>query len=219
MMKRRHSCGDTLGPGSEKLDAKHIKMRLGYREKVFHKNCVAVGLAAAFLEPLEASAIFLVEAACNMLGELFQRNSEMLERLEKKYNASFIGRWNSVVDFIKLHYYLSGRTDSDFWIENTRPETAPESLREYLDFWQYYPPSRFDLSSSLEPFVRESYEFILYGMGYGNYQYDNPARLPHLEYARENFARIDRMRREVPTQLVTNRRLLDQLKDFRFQSI
>ncbi|KUJ82480.1 MULTISPECIES: tryptophan halogenase family protein [Microbulbifer] len=208
-----------LGPGSEQLDAKRIKMRLGYREKVFHKNCVAVGLSAAFLEPLEASAIFLIEASCNMLGELFPRNRAMLELLEKRYNASFISRWNSVVDFIKLHYFLSGRTDSEFWIENTRPETAPDSLKEYLEFWRYYPPSRFDLSSSLEPFVRESYEFILFGMGYGHYQQSNPARLPHLEYARENFARIAQMRSEVPSQLVTNRRLLDQLKDFRFQSI
>ena len=208
-----------LGPASENLDAKLIKMRLGYREKVFHKNCVAIGLSAAFLEPLEASAIFLIEASCNMLGELFPDSREMMSLLETKYNRSFLKRWHAVVDFIKLHYVLSGRTDSEFWIDNTNPGTVPDTLKGHLEFWAHHPPSRFELSSALEPFVRESYEFILYGMGHHSRYTPNPARLPHLDYARENFARIAQMRKEMPEHLVTNRRLLEQLQKHRFQAI
>ena len=198
------------------LNARHIKMRLGYREKVMHKNCVAIGLSAAFLEPLEASAIFLIEASCNMLAELFPRNRAMLSALEQKYNATFIQRWQRVVDFIKLHYMLSRRRDSDFWLDNVQPESVPDSLQEQLEFWQHYPPSRFDLPSALEPFVRESYEFILYGMGYHTQYAQGSLPLPHLEYARDNFARIAQMRREVSSHLTSNRALLNQIREHRF---
>ena len=198
------------------LDARYIKMRLGYREKVMHKNCVAIGLSAAFLEPLEASAIFLIEASCNMLAELFPRNRAMLSALEKKYNATFIQRWQRVVDFIKLHYMLSRRRDSDFWLDNVQPQSVPDSLQEQLEFWQHYPPSRFDLPSALEPFVRESYEFILYGMGYHTRYAQGDLPLPHLDYARENFARIAQMRGEVANHLTSNRELLNQIREYRF---
>ena len=209
-----HSAADFVAD----LDARHIKMRLGYREKVMHKNCVAIGLSAAFLEPLEASAIFLIEASCNMLAELFPRNRAMLSALEDKYNATFIQRWQRVVDFIKLHYMLSRRRDSDFWLDNLQPESVPESLQAQLEFWQHYPPSRFDMPSALEPFVRESYEFILYGMGYHTQYAKGSLPIPHLDYARENFARIAQLRSEVSQHLTGNRALLDQLREYRFAS-
>ena len=193
---------------ADQLEARHIDLRLGYREKVFHKNCVGMGLSAAFLEPLEASAIFLIESSCNMLTELFPQHTGQLAALEKKYNDVFTQRWHRVVDFIKLHYYLSRRTDSDFWRDNREESTLPETLKNQLEFWKHYPPSRFDMPSALEPFVRESYEFILYGMEYhADYQW-GAGQLPHLERARDNFRRIAKLRAEVSDLLPTNRALL-----------
>ncbi|WP_428818479.1 tryptophan halogenase family protein [Microbulbifer sp. MCCC 1A16149] len=197
------------------LEARHIDLRLGFREKVFHKNCVGMGLSAAFLEPLEASAIFLIEASCNMLTELFPQHLGQLSALEKKYNAVFNERWHRVVDFIKLHYYLSRRKDSDFWLDNTEVSSLPDTLKAQLAFWKHYPPSRFDMPSSLEPFVRESYEFILYGMEYhSDYQW-NAGQLPHLEEARRNFQRIHQLSSEISDVLPTNRVLLQRIQNYR----
>lgn len=199
----------------EQLEARHIDLRLGYREKTFHKNCVGIGLSAAFLEPLEASAIFLIEASCNMLTELFPQHSGQLAALEAKYNKVFSQRWQRVVDFIKLHYYSSHRTDGDFWFDNRAAHTLPDSLGEQLEFWRHYPPGRFDLPSSLEPFSRESYEFILYGMEqHADYQW-NPSQLHHLEKARENFRRIRNLSNEVSGMLPTNRALLQHIQGCR----
>ncbi|WP_066963584.1 tryptophan halogenase family protein [Microbulbifer sp. Q7] len=196
----------------DSLETRHLNLRLGYREKVFYKNCVGMGLSAAFLEPLEASAIFLIEASCNMLTELFPRHTGQLPLLEKKFNDVFSQRWQRVVDFIKLHYYLSRRTDGDFWHDNRDPSTLPETLKEQLEFWRHYPPSRFDMPSALEPFVRESYEFILYGMEYhADYQW-HAGQLPHLSKARENFERIAKLREEIQDLLPSNRALLQQIR-------
>ena len=197
------------------LEARHIDLRLGYREKVFHKNCVGMGLSAAFLEPLEASAIFLIESSCNMLTELFPQHMGQLAALERKYNQVFTQRWHRVVDFIKLHYYLSRRNDSGFWRDNREESTLPDSLKSQLEFWKYYPPSRFDMPSALEPFVRESYEFILYGMEYhADYRW-GAGQLPHLDKARENFQRIGKLREDVANLLPTNRALLRHIESMR----
>nr|WP_029249958.1 tryptophan halogenase family protein [Microbulbifer agarilyticus] len=199
----------------DQIEARQIDLRLGYREKVFHKNCVGMGLSAAFLEPLEASAIFLIEASCNMLTELFPQRREQLATLEKKYNAVFTERWHRVVDFIKLHYYLSRRTDSDFWLDNTNENSLPDSLKQQLDFWKHYPPTRFDMPSALEPFVRESYEFILYGMEYhADYAWSS-GQLPHLHDARENFERIRKLSAEITDVLPSNRALINKILKMR----
>ena len=216
-LQKQSSPGGAHSPAEiiDRLEARHIDLRLGYREKVFHKNCVGMGLSAAFLEPLEASAIFLIESSCNMLTELFPRHPGQLATLEQKYNEVFTQRWHRVVDFIKMHYYLSRRTDSAFWLDNREEQTLPDSLKTQLEFWKHYPPSRFDMPSALEPFVRESYEFILYGMGYhSDYQW-NAGQLHHLKKARENFQRIGKLSAEISGMLPTNRALIQHIQGSR----
>ncbi|GAB2504584.1 tryptophan halogenase family protein [Microbulbifer agarilyticus] len=215
VLNKQGESTSNLAVDVDQLDARQIDLRLGYREKVFHKNCVGMGLSAAFLEPLEASAIFLIEASCNMLTELFPQRMEQLATLEKKYNAVFTQRWHRVVDFIKLHYFLSRRTDSNFWLDNTDITTLPDSLKEQLEFWKFYPPTRFDMPSALEPFVRESYEFILYGMEYhADYQW-SAGQLPHMENAQANFERIRKLSAEITEVLPSNRALINKIRQMR----
>ena len=70
------------------------------------------------------------------------------------------------VEFIKMHYYLSGRSDSAFWRDNRRPETAPDSLLEKLALWQTRIPMATDFSSVHDMFRKESYQYVLFGMGH-----------------------------------------------------
>ena len=52
-----------------------IPIRGGHRETFWKSNCVAVGLAAGFLEPLESSAIVLVELSAKIKLVSFQPSS------------------------------------------------------------------------------------------------------------------------------------------------
>ena len=74
--------------------------------------------------------------------------------------------WERVIDFVKLHYCLSDRNDSEFWIRNRLPETLSETLRERLDIWKSFYPKNLDFFSKFEIFDVENYLYVLYGMKY-----------------------------------------------------
>ncbi len=104
----------------------------GYRDKFWHRNCVAIGLSAGFIEPLEASAIALVELSAAMLRDQMPATRAAMDIVARRFNDSFTYRWERVIDFLKLHYVLTKRTDSDFWRDNCRAESIPDRLREQL---------------------------------------------------------------------------------------
>lgn len=138
----------------------------GYRKQFWHRNCVAIGLSAGFIEPLEASALALVELAAALVSEQMPVDRDTMEFAAKRFNATFTYRWERVIDFLKLHYVLTKRSDSDFWRDNCRAESIPDSLRELLTHWRHYSPSRHDFPRIEELFPAASYQYILYGMGF-----------------------------------------------------
>ncbi len=82
------------------------------------RNCVAVGLSAGFLEPLEASAIVMIELSAKSIANLLPSCRDGMQHAARIFNDTFRYRWERIVDFLKLHYVLSRRTDSPFWIDN-----------------------------------------------------------------------------------------------------
>jgi hypothetical protein len=127
---------------------------------------VAIGLSAGFIEPLEASALALVELAANMLSDEMPATRTAMGIAARRFNDAFTYRWERVIDFLKLHYVLTQRTDSDYWRDNCRPESISHCLRELLALWQYQSPSKYDLVRIDEIFPSASYQYILYGMGF-----------------------------------------------------
>lgn len=202
---------DYVGSQSDGLVSRKIDMKIGYREKYFHKNCVAIGMSAAFIEPLEASAIFLVEAAGNMLCDQFPRTRHEMLAVEKKFNRSFHFRWQKSIDFIKMHYMLSKRDDNQYWIDSRSPETSPNDLVELLDHWKLSPPSRYDFDNVFEPFVLESYQFVLFGMG-SDYDYSNKRDLfCYDDEALKKFESVRMATRDVLSELPNHRSLIDKI--------
>ncbi len=208
---------DHLGACADQLEARRIKMNIGYREKFWHKNCVAVGLSAAFIEPLEASAIFLVEAAANMIADQFPRSRGAMLKVEKKFNESFRYRWDKSIEFIKLHYFLSGRSDSDFWLDNRKLETVPTALLDKLEHWKEHPPSRYDFANSYEPFALETYQYILYGMNFPMSLEANRASFHKIDRAKQHFAQVKQLSEMTVGALPTHRELLNTLQTYSFQ--
>ncbi|MEX7031689.1 tryptophan 7-halogenase, partial [Pseudomonas aeruginosa] len=84
----------------------------GHREQFWVRNCVAVGLAAGFLEPLEASAIVLIELSAKMIAEQMPACREVMDVVSHRFNDTAHYRWGRIIDFLKLHYALTKRTDT-----------------------------------------------------------------------------------------------------------
>ncbi|AWL10752.1 Tryptophan 7-halogenase [Saliniradius amylolyticus] len=201
-----------IGSGHDALNYRHLSMQVGHREKFWHRNCVAIGLSAAFMEPLEASAIFLIEAACYMVADQFPKNRQVMDTIAGQFNDSFRTRWQKVVDFIKLHYVLSGRTDNAFWLDNKDPSSIPDSLKQKLELWRHQLPSRYDFSFAFEPFTQESYEFILFGMTPGKLPEAGPLDPDLASRAREQFERIQTAWTQVNSDLPSHRALLNRVQ-------
>ena len=96
-------------PAFEINPVKHIKFEAGRLEKLWCKNCVALGLAGAFVEPLEATSIHATKIQIDALGESLKNHSS-----KDLYNADMSTLYDDIKDFIVLHY-KGGRDDTEFW--------------------------------------------------------------------------------------------------------
>jgi tryptophan 7-halogenase len=191
-----------LGPAAEQLSVRKIPIRSGHRETTWKRNCVAVGLAAGFLEPLESSAIVLIELSAKLIAEQMPVNREVMDFVAKRFNATTEYRWGRIIDFLKLHYVLTKRTDSEFWRDNVRPESIPERLQELLLLWAYQAPWFHDEFDRVEEvFPAASYQYVLYGMGFRT-EVDPRALSAEARAAeqaiRENAVHTERLRAGLP---------------------
>jgi tryptophan halogenase len=156
-----------LGPAGRDRPIRKIKFRRGHRATFWKRNCVAVGLSAGFLEPLESSAIVLIEMSAKLIAEQLPACREVMDVIAGRFNATTHYRWGRIIDFLKLHYVLTKREDSAFWRDNLLPETIPERLQNLLLLWRYQSPWFHDEFDRIEEvFPAASYQYVLYGMGF-----------------------------------------------------
>lgn len=146
--------------------ARRLRFEPGYRARFWHRNCMAIGLSSGFIEPLEASALALVELSAAMLSAQMPATRADMDTVAAQFNEAFTYRWERVIDFLKLHYVLTQRIDTDYWRDHVRPDTVPERLRALLQLWRHRPPNRHDLPRIEEVFPSASHQYVLYGMGF-----------------------------------------------------
>ena len=206
-----------VGPGHDDLVTRRIPFAPGYREKQWVKNCVAVGLSAGFLEPLESTGLVLIEAAVGMIAEMFPYSGPV-EAPARRFNELMTTRFENIVNFLKLHYCVSQRQEP-FWRDNANPATIPERLAELLEQWKYRPPGRFDFVLDTETFAFFNYQYILYGMGFRTDL--NPARddFPQVEEANKLFAKIKRFGDRALADLPSHRSLIQQINSQAIRSL
>jgi tryptophan halogenase len=198
----------SMGEAADSVDIRQLSFEPGHRQKFWHKNCVAVGMASGFLEPLEASAIVMVELSAKMIAEQLPANRAVMDIVSKRFNEKFLYRWDRVVDFLKLHYALTQRTDSDFWQDNTNAATIPDSLQELLTLWRYQSPWHQDFTQTDEIFSSASYQYILYGMGFETL---SQRRLKNVEQAQRHFSENIKRSTGLSGAMPNNRSLIDKI--------
>ncbi|MDY6945652.1 MAG: tryptophan halogenase family protein [Pseudomonadota bacterium] len=184
----------------------------GYRDKFWYRNCVAIGLSAGFIEPLEASAIALIELSAAMLRDQMPATRAAMDIVARRFNDAFTYRWERVIDFLKLHYVLTRRTDSDFWRDHCRAESIPDRLQDQLTLWRHAPPSRYDFHRVEEVFPSASYQYVLYGMGFRPDPHRQRRRADDADRADGYFREAATLTGKMLAALPTNRALIDHIK-------
>jgi tryptophan 7-halogenase len=186
----------------------------GYRDKFWHRNCVAIGLSAGFIEPLEASAIAMVELSAAMLSDQMPATREAVDIVARRFNDAFTYRWERVIDFLKMHYVLTKRTDTDFWRDNCRAQSISDRLRDQLTLWRHQPPSRYDFHRVEEVFPSASYQYVLYGMGFRPDRREPARRSDDVDRADGFFRETAALTAKMLAGLPTNRALIDHVKRY-----
>ena len=172
-----------------------IPMRVGRTRNAWVKNCVAIGLSSGFIEPLESTAIHMIDLGIQRLIAYFP-DSDFSDAHRNRYNKTIDGLYNEVLDFICLHYALGNRTDSQYWIDARTELQVPDRLAENLELWKHQPPAALDLETG-HLFNHPTYQAVLMGKrvyetGYGSgrftrrYALSQEAWAKHLmEFSRE----------------------------------
>lgn len=195
----------------DSLTFRELDINPGHREKFWVNNCVAVGMSSGFLEPLEASALVMVEMAANTICAHLPATRETMDIVAEKYNENFVFRWERVIDFLKLHYVLSKRDDSAFWIDNRKEDSIPESLKKLLHLWRYQSPSKNGFLSPYDLFPAASYQYILYGMGYETQPCHLDSSPSMAREAEMQLQKVRERKNKVPDLLPSNRAILNAI--------
>lgn len=212
-----HGLRNYVGKQMDDLSVRKIKYRSGHREKFWIKNCVAVGLAAGFVEPLEASSILLVEISAYWIAEKLPHKKSGFAKCEAQFNETFRYRWDTIIEFLKLHYCISKRTDTAFWRDNTDPASIPDSLKEKLALWQEQCPSVVDFLNRADVFPLESYCYILYGMKFTTATH--AVGDAHLNMLERKIGDQQRRMAALISSLPKNRSLVDKICEYGLQKI
>ena len=152
-----------LGDQGEGVEPRIIRMRIGRTRRSWVKNCVAIGLSGGFIEPLESTAIYMIETSARWLVRHFPDRS-INPALSDNYNRLMSTLFAEIRDFIVMHYHSSNRKEP-FWVAARSEIELSDSLRERLELWRYTFPSVVDTSAD-RLFNYWNYLCVLYSKGF-----------------------------------------------------
>jgi tryptophan 7-halogenase len=115
-------------------EPRQLRFVTGKRKQLWNKNCLAMGLASGFMEPLESTSIHLIQSTLTKFFGLFPRRSGF-DSEQARFNKLVDNEFLSVRDFLILHYKATQRDDSDFW-NYCRNMAIPDSLEEKLELYR-----------------------------------------------------------------------------------
>jgi tryptophan halogenase len=146
--------------GEPLADPRPIKFTSGRRETFWSHNCLALGLAAGFMEPLESTSIHLVQSAVARLLNLIPGNLNGTANARDTFNRFSDSEWARIRDFITLHYFANGR-HGEFW-DYCRNMELPDTLLEKIDLFR---EAGLVMREEEELFLDDSWGQVMIGQG------------------------------------------------------
>ncbi|HEV8558419.1 MAG TPA: tryptophan halogenase family protein [Actinophytocola sp.] len=209
-----------LDPAETPLN--HIRFRVGRNRRTWVRNCVSVGLASCFLEPLESTGIHFIYGAIYQLVKHFP-DKRFDQALIDGFNREIEIMFDDTRDFIQAHFYFSPRTDTEFWRANKELELT-DNIREKIAMYRAGIPIN-QPHTSAETYYGDpgaefrnfwtngSYYCIFAGLGFlPDHAFPPLTYKPRsVEQARDLFADIEKRQRVLVEQLPTNYEYLRQL--------
>jgi hypothetical protein len=144
-----------------------------------------------------------------------------MDAVAKRFNDKFLYRWSKIIEFLKLHYVLSQRSDSDYWRDNVDTNTIPSGLIDLLELWRWQSPWHRDTTHVDEMFPSASYQYVLYGMGFVT-QGHTTYRKSDAEFSRHAealFSENAKQTQQLVSTMPSNRELIDKIHIHGLQSI
>jgi tryptophan halogenase len=190
--------------GKAQGEARLLRFTTGRRRKFWNKNCIALGLASGFLEPLESTSIHLIQSGLTRLAAIFpDRSFDPSDAAE--YNRLVIEEFDRVRDFIILHYKATTRDDAPLW-QYCRNMDIPEELG--------YRTSLFRGSGRVafhdrELFVESNWLSIFIGQGIWPQRYDPLADLLPFDSISAHLAQMRNLIRQTAEAMPTHAAFID----------
>ncbi|MDF7776835.1 tryptophan 7-halogenase [Sphingomonas sp. AOB5] len=151
--------------GAERItEPRIVPMRVGRTRRSWVGNCVALGLAGGFLEPLESTAIQFVDFACRRLLQCMP-SSDFEPAPIDKFNKQMALIYDDVLDFLGLHFTLGDRDDTPYWRAQQHEAKRSDRLEECLALWRGGLPDVYDPRGS-DIFTFWSVAAVLFGKGF-----------------------------------------------------
>lgn len=182
---RRH-----LGLLDSDVTARRLKMRVGRMARSWVSNCLAVGLAQGFIEPLEATALHVVQTSVEMFADTVEGQGVSAQTITN-YNDAIAARYEGIRDYIVAHYRLNTCGSSEYWRANAANEKLSTSLKQLMSCW-------FTGGDLVAEIARQNIVGF-YGplswhclfAGYGTYPEDSKLRSPEPQLPLRNMTEVD----------------------------
>ncbi|RYY29411.1 MAG: tryptophan 7-halogenase [Sphingomonadales bacterium] len=171
--------------GKPLADPRIVRFTTGHRKKFWIKNCVSMGLAGGFIEPLESTAIWLIQAGLSRFLTMFP-DRDFNQADTDRYNRIMTTDYEEIRDFIILHYHATERDDSPFW-NYCRTMEIPERLAEKMRVYRSHGRC---FRENEELFNDTSWFAVMHGQLMKANSYDPVADIMSLEETRARLAHI-----------------------------